>query len=292
MSKVSVLLPTFNRPQWVGESIESILSQEGCDIELLILDNGSEPDTAAVLDRYTDPRIKRFRVEVNGSEGNHHSYLAKRATGQYIVLWTDDDVMIPGTLQKKCRFLDENPQIGAVYTPSLQNLGNEITSSPIGRPYHVDVLEDALPISMLIQANYVCMMTVVFRSEFLDVLIHSTETENGCSPLGDWSLWLEMASKTKFAYLNFESVIIRLHDNSDSNRRGMKEEGFMKYALRIWDDWLGRGIEPILGAWDRMRLGYLSYAVSTPGKDKDWLVSHVVKFDNFRKKWNGVYAQP
>lgn len=284
MSKVSLLMPTYNRPEWVGMSIESVLSQNA-DLELLILDHGSDPATKEALDRYTDSRIKRFRLEVNGSEGNPYAYLSQFATGDYLVLWTDDDVMIPNTLGMKVAFLDENPAIGMVFTPAKQNMAGDITSSAIGRVYGEDVLNGAVPVEKLIQGNVVTMMSAVFRAEFKHLLPEILNQGNGTGPLGDWAFWLGLSAVTDTAYLNTESVIIRLHGESDSAQRGMRQGGFLTYMIKIWDEWIAKGISISPDAWDRMRLGYLGVAISTPGKDMDFLFGHVTTFENFKARW-------
>lgn len=56
--QVSVILPVYNAERWVAESVQSILDQTFTDFELLIVDDGSTDDTAAVLRGFNDPRVR------------------------------------------------------------------------------------------------------------------------------------------------------------------------------------------------------------------------------------------
>ncbi len=61
MPKVSVIIPTYNRPHYVGEAIDSVLGQTSKDLEIIIVDDGSTDDTKQLLKDYlNDNRIKYF----------------------------------------------------------------------------------------------------------------------------------------------------------------------------------------------------------------------------------------
>lgn len=56
--QISVILPVYNAERWVAESVQSILDQTFTDFELLVVDDGSTDDTAAVLRGFNDPRMR------------------------------------------------------------------------------------------------------------------------------------------------------------------------------------------------------------------------------------------
>lgn len=91
--KLSVLIPTFNRENLVGQAIDSVLNQAFSDFEIICTDNASEDKTWDVLQAYAakDSRIKVFRNDTNlGPVGNWKASL-NRASGEYVHwLWSDD----------------------------------------------------------------------------------------------------------------------------------------------------------------------------------------------------------
>lgn len=91
--KLSVLIPTYNREDYVGMAIESVLNQEFYDIEIICSDNASTDKTFQILLEYqkNDPRVKVFRNNKNlGPVWNWQKCL-ENATGEYVHwLWSDD----------------------------------------------------------------------------------------------------------------------------------------------------------------------------------------------------------
>lgn len=112
--RVTVFIPVHNREHYVRVAINSILAQTWTDFELLVVDDGSTDGTRAVLDAYSDPRV---RVEIlPGNLGipaarNHGLELAR---GEYIALLDSDDHAYPERLARQVRFLDSHPEIAEV----------------------------------------------------------------------------------------------------------------------------------------------------------------------------------
>lgn len=117
MPKVSVILTSFNHEKYIREAIDSVLNQSFTDFELIIWDDASTDDSWAVINDYSDPRIKSFRNKVSkrGIYGINKA-ISELASGEYIAIHHSDDVWEPDKLERQVAFLDENPKIGAVFT--------------------------------------------------------------------------------------------------------------------------------------------------------------------------------
>lgn len=127
MPRVSVVLTTLNRPDWLEFAIESVLTQTYEDFELLILDDNSDnPGQSKVLDRYTDnPKcmVARSRIaEVDRKKKVRYAVLAnvglKMAKGEYITYLCDDDYYLPRRLELMVARLDQG-DAKAVYGSQL-----------------------------------------------------------------------------------------------------------------------------------------------------------------------------
>ena len=69
--KISVLMPCYNAEKFIRRSIESVLSQHSPEFELVIVDDGSIDNTAAIIAGYQDSRIRLLRLESNSGSSLH-----------------------------------------------------------------------------------------------------------------------------------------------------------------------------------------------------------------------------
>lgn len=96
MPKVSIIMLTYNREQFVGRAIESILSQTLKDFEFIIVDNGSDDNSGKICDKYAqiDSRIKVIHKEKGNISSGRNAGL-ESAKGEYIGFVDDDDYALP-----------------------------------------------------------------------------------------------------------------------------------------------------------------------------------------------------
>ena len=107
----SIVLPTKNRSEILGTAIESILSQNYTDFELVISDNDDTEDTYHVIQNYSDKRIKYFKTG-NLSMSENWNYAYKRSIGQYILLVEDKYVLKPFALEILYNYIQKySPEI-------------------------------------------------------------------------------------------------------------------------------------------------------------------------------------
>lgn len=94
--KLSIIIPTFNRADYLVEAIESALRQRSNDFELIVSDNCSSDDTSVVVERYlSDPRFKYFRNSENiGMVGNWRRAVFEYSSGEWFIILSDDDYFI------------------------------------------------------------------------------------------------------------------------------------------------------------------------------------------------------
>jgi glycosyltransferase involved in cell wall biosynthesis len=94
--RFTVLVPVYNRPVLVRETIDSVLAQSFTDYELVIIDDGSTDETPEVLRSYGD-RLKIIRQQNQGPEAARHRAAAE-TDGEYFVLLDSDDLLLPHSL--------------------------------------------------------------------------------------------------------------------------------------------------------------------------------------------------
>ncbi|UEG49455.1 glycosyltransferase family 2 protein [Ferruginibacter lapsinanis] len=129
-SLVSIIIPCYNAAAYIGQTLESILSQTYTDLEVIVINDGSKDDSEKIIQSFSDKRIKYFSIP-NQGQCKASNFGLSKATGEYIKFFDADDLMndthIELQLKKldgridamaSCewgRFYDGNPQ-SAVFT--------------------------------------------------------------------------------------------------------------------------------------------------------------------------------
>lgn len=119
--KVSILIPTFNRIQYLPLAIESALKQDYENMEVIVSDNASKDGTDKIVNKYIDDiRFKYFRnMENIGMVLNWRKALDKYATGDFFMILSDDDYLVDSTyISKAVELIENHPEIVMVYANS------------------------------------------------------------------------------------------------------------------------------------------------------------------------------
>lgn len=109
---VSVIMPTYNRAHLVKATIDSVLGQTYRDLELIIIDDGSDDGTEEIIRSYTDQRIIYVKREHSGYIGRLRNAGLNLASGEYIALLDSDDQWIPNKLEQQLRLMSLYPGAG------------------------------------------------------------------------------------------------------------------------------------------------------------------------------------
>jgi glycosyltransferase involved in cell wall biosynthesis len=152
--RVSVLMPTYNQATFIRRAIESLRAQTFTDWELLIVDDGSTDETAAMVEVYlADERVVYHRLSANGGLGAALNVATALACGEYLAYLPSDDLYYPEHLARLVALLDTQPEIDLAYGglrwgyqcygPTLR--GDE----PVGREAAALAGDESLPTAAL-----------------------------------------------------------------------------------------------------------------------------------------------
>ena len=108
--KISIVTPSYNQGKFIGETIESVLSQEYPNIEYIIVDGGSTDETLATLSKYAYIPFIRIVSERDKGQADAINKGFQLATGDIYGILNSDDTYLPGTLHRVARVI--NPQAG------------------------------------------------------------------------------------------------------------------------------------------------------------------------------------
>ena len=179
MVKISVVMPVYNGEAYVGDAIESVLSQTFRDFEFIIIDDGSTDGTVSAIRRYKDSRIVFLK--------NDHDFIKalntglRMAKGKYIARMDADDMMHPQRLEIQYRTMEEHQDVAVCGT----------CMKTFGQSSQVLILGDGYADSrMLLAGNIMAHPTTMLRKDFLER--HSIRYRR-YAHAEDYKLWCEIA---------------------------------------------------------------------------------------------------
>lgn len=116
MPKVSVMIPVYNAKEFIVECLESILSQDYPNIELVVSDDCSTDGTQEVLKRYEgDGRVKLFLNKKNLGITDNCNQALSSCNGTYVCFFAGDDVMLPNKISAQVALLEKHNEASMCY---------------------------------------------------------------------------------------------------------------------------------------------------------------------------------
>jgi hypothetical protein len=227
---IGVVIPAYNAGHFLSEAIESVRAQTLGNWECIIVDDGSTDETPRLLSSYRDPRIQSVRQKNCGErEARFWGFSLTRAPK--IVFLDADDRLLPDTLARYVRFLDDHISVGVAY-------GERILINKEGQPFgwrgsaflnkHPvgDVLESILRRPFLSTPSQACL-----RRE----AVPPANWLGGRGRLGDWVLLAGAACQTRFAYMG-KSPLVEYRIHSNSQLRSLGRDPQSEVEIREYDE--------------------------------------------------------
>lgn len=186
--KVSVVTPSFNQGRFIARTLDSVASQQGVEVEHVVMDGGSADETVEVLRRY--PAVRWVSERDRGQAHAVNKGIA--ATDGDIIGWLNsDDVYGPGALAKAAGYLEAHPEVGVVY----------------GMADHIDLEDRAFEpypaepwdLERLKETCFICQPAAFFRRRVVEEHGPLDDTLHYCM---DYEYWLRLGKAgVRFAFL-------------------------------------------------------------------------------------------
>ncbi len=233
---ISVVVPTRDRPDTLRQALASIRALEGDDItfEILVGDNGTDPETAKVAADFSATHIP---VTERGAAAARNAGL-KAATGEFLAFLDDDDIWLPSHVRPHLKLLDEKPELEAVVSqviPVDSNL-RELDDDPW--PPNVstkprELLKEILSGFYPQIGGTIVRAPVVKAVGLFDLALLGDQ---------DWDWQLRVARRRKTTFLKLPCVLFRQRppgtfDKLRLLRLGYARKVFLRHALPEWRMW-------------------------------------------------------
>jgi GT2 family glycosyltransferase len=207
--RVTVHVPCYNYGRFLGEALDSLFRQSFTAWEAIVIDNASTDDTAAVLARYRDRRIRVVRHALNvGHIASYNQGLAL-AKGEFFVMLSADDRFKPGFLEQVVARFDAHPEVALVTTHGDRIDENGRVFRSELAPFDRSGIYDGLPV--LFERTFVATSAGVARTAALRALGGHDPAMNHSS---DAYLWRRLAISGPVGYVHERLYERRFHGGS------------------------------------------------------------------------------
>jgi len=212
--KVSVIIPLYNREKYIAETVRSVLNQTYPNIELIVVDDGSTDGSRAALQPYAS-RLTLLEQPGRANKGQSAAINLglRHAAGKYIAILDSDDLFLPEKLKAQVDYLEQNPEVGLVYSNGFIIDSN---GKRLYKFYSKPPDEKSEPSNVLLDCYFPLPSNSLVRSE---VFQKTGPFDEKLRSGQDHDMAIRVAEVSKLAYIDDTLFCYRKHADSISVKR-------------------------------------------------------------------------
>ena len=226
MSLTSIIIPTHDRPELLQRAVDSA-RRAGSEIEIVVVDDGSTDQTSAICVSFPD--IVYVRLEERGGVGHARAAGIQASSGTYVTFLDDDDVRLPGSIDRQAAVLDASPEAALVYAQIYRGTQNLTADEE-------RLFPQSLPSGdvfwTLLARNFIPSGSVLVRRSAIDS-VGSLAPET--APADDWDLWLRITERHAVVAMTEPVAIYREPTLWSKQGSSRLTDGLLRADLRVLD---------------------------------------------------------
>ncbi len=219
--KVSVIVPTVNRPKMLKNAVQSILGQTFQDFEIIVVNDAGE-NVGSIIQSFNDRRIQYISHLQNKGLAATRNTGIRNAKGKYIAYLDDDDVFLPNHLETLVRFLEGNPEFKVAYTDAFRVHQNKINGDYVPVARDLPYSRDFDPVEILF-GNYIPVLCILHHKKILDEIGLFDET---LTTHEDWDLWIRISRKYPFYHIKQVTCEFSWREDGSTMTSSIREDFF------------------------------------------------------------------
>lgn len=230
LPRISVIIPTWNREEFIGNAIKSVLNQTIPVKEIIVCDDGSTDKTIDLIQSRFGEKVRILRLAHNGRPSIPRNRGIAAATGDYVAFLDSDDEWVANKLELQLNELLKTKSDGCATNafrliPGIGIVGNLI-----------ELDKDQITLNELLHFNQVISSSIILKRSLLDIAGRFPEGPQ-LSVGEDYVLWLKILSLTdNFSYINSPLVIYR---DSPSDSIRVKSKNIALQNFYIYSNYFG-----------------------------------------------------
>jgi glycosyltransferase involved in cell wall biosynthesis len=230
-TKVSIILTSYNHAKYLRQSIESVLNQSFSDFELIIWDDASTDNSWEIINSYSDPRIRSFQSKEN--VGGTIQLALQIALAGYIAIHHSDDLWAPTKLEKQVDYLENHPNVGAVFT-NVQVIDED--GDPYENKDHPYYAVFDQPNRSRFEwlnhffynGNALCHPSILIRK----ICYNNIDFREGITQLPDFDKWIQLCLKYDIHILQEKLTLFRVRDD-EANVSGNRPDNRIRSQFEL-----------------------------------------------------------
>lgn len=232
---VSVIIPTWNRADDLVIAINSVLSQNYLNVEILVCDDGSTDGSGDFVRKLNDERVRWVAGNHSGCPAFPRNNGIREARGQWVAFLDSDDVWMQNKLKQQLNNLSIDQQYYACTSNAL--VINSNSDSKYQFFGDSDVSESSLGLFQLLQDNKVITSSVILHKNLLDLIGYFPETKR-LRAYEDYAFWLRLATVCQIKY--HPECLILYRDHPATSVRNLTSNHVQKkiYVLHDYLLWI------------------------------------------------------
>lgn len=226
---VSIVLPSYQRGDLIGRAIASVLAQTYTDFELVIVDDGSTDDTAAVVAQCRDPRLRFVRLDRNRGAAAARNAGIRETVAPFLAFQDSDDEWLSHKLEAHMRaFADGPAEVGVVYS-DMERVHRDGRTTYFRSP---DVVPGQLldPATRFYQTCGLGIQASVIRRECLAAVGGFNEA---FPALEDLELFIRLSRHYRFHHI--EEPLVRYHETDGLSRNVPAQATARELLLQLYE---------------------------------------------------------
>jgi len=226
--KVSIVIPTYNRADFLPKAMQSVLNQTYRDWEMIIVDDGSTDNTEEVVKGYKESGIRYIAHKSNLGISAARNTGIKNSKGKYIALLDSDDEWFPEKLSCQMKiFQEKDLKYGVVCTSGYMIKDDKVISVKA----IPNDLDDFYKIFLF--KNVIWSSSVLIRKECFEKLGLFDEHLKSCE---DWEMWIRISKYYKFIFLKTPFITYLIHPGQISENLSAKIEARKRILLKYQEE--------------------------------------------------------
>lgn len=233
MHTVSVVIPTYNRANYIVSAIESVLCQTTPVDEILVIDDGSTDNTAEVVGKLAKVRYIRQK---NAGPSAARNRGIRESRGSLIAFHDSDDLWAPEKIALQVAQLERNPKLDFTFG-YMSNFSSdhdpivpEIKDHAIDRALNAGSDDVPNAFNLLLEDNFIPTPTVLLKRTCIEKVGAFDETLR-CAE--DYDLWLRIAATSKIGFINQVLLRRRRHESNLVNDFELRSKSQLEVLRKL-----------------------------------------------------------
>ncbi len=219
MPEISVIIPVFNREDFIIECLDSVFASSFKDFECIVVNDGSSDNTLNILQSYSQ-KIKIINQDNQGPSSARNQGI-RESKGEMLTFLDSDDLWLPEKLATQAKYMADNPECRICYTEEIwYRYGVRVNPHKKHGKHSGHIYDKCLPL---------CIISPSSVMIHKDVFAHTGLFDESLPACEDYDLWLRIASLYPVSLIN-EALIIKR--NGHANQQSQKYIGMDRFRIK------------------------------------------------------------